>query len=65
MDSFADTFENVLFKNPLIRQVFEPLVMDANTRDNVEPEVNRYSVGNEVTHKNHLHVTAVDAYLTP
>lgn len=63
--TFADTLEQVLFKNPLIRQVFEPLVMDANTRDQVEPEVNRHRVGNEATHKNHLHVTAVDAYLTP
>ena len=63
--SFADTLEQALLKNPLIRQVFEPLVMDANTRDKVEPEVNRYRAGNEATHKNHLHVTAVDAYLIP
>ncbi|NVO07583.1 MAG: hypothetical protein HXX19_17405, partial [Rhodoferax sp.] len=63
--TLADNLEQALFKNPLIRQVFQPLVMDANTRDKVEPEVNRYRVGNEATHKNHLHVTAVDAYLTP
>jgi hypothetical protein len=63
--SFADTLEKALFKNPLIRQVFEPLVMDSNTRDQVEPAVNRYRAGNEATHRNHLHVTAVDAYLTP
>lgn len=63
--AFADTLEQALFKNLLIRQVFEPLVMDANTRDNLEPEVNRYRLGNEATHKNHLHVTAVDTYLTP
>ena len=63
--SFAETFEKALFKNPLIRQVFEPLVMDANTRDKAEPEVNRYITANEITHKNHLHVTAVDAYLLP
>jgi hypothetical protein len=63
--TFADTLEHALFKNPLIRQVFEPLVMDANTRDKVEPEVNRYRAGNEATHKNHLHVTAMDTYLTP
>ena len=63
--NFADTLEHALFKSPLIRQVFEPLVMDANTRDKTEPEVNRYRVGNEATHKNHLHVTAVDAYLIP
>jgi hypothetical protein len=63
--SFAETFEKALFKNPLIRQVFEPLVMDANTRDKVEREVNRYLTSNETTHKIHLHVTAVDTYLTP
>jgi hypothetical protein len=63
--SFAETFEKALFKNRLIRQVFEPLVMDANTRDKAEPEVNRYITANEITHKNHLHVTAVDAYLLP
>ncbi|RFO96692.1 hypothetical protein DIC66_11780 [Rhodoferax lacus] len=63
--TFADTLEQTLLKNPLIRQVFEPLVMDANTRDKLEPEVNRYRLGNEATHKNHLHVTAVDSYLIP
>jgi hypothetical protein len=67
--TFADTLEQALFKNPLIRQVFEPFVMDINTRDKVEPEVNRYRTDNahknEDTHRNHLHVTAVDAYLLP
>ncbi len=63
--TFAGTLEQALFKSPLIRQVFEPLLMDANTRDKVEPEVNRYRVGNEATHKNHLHVTAADTYLSP
>lgn len=63
--TFSATFEQALLKNPLLRQVFSPFVMDSNTRDNVEPEVNRYRAGNENTHKNHLHVTAVDAYLLP
>jgi hypothetical protein len=63
--SFAETLEKALFKNPLIRQVFEPLLMDANTHDKGEPEVNRNLSANEITHKNHLHVTAMDAYLLP
>jgi len=46
-------------------QVFQPLVMDSQTRDQIEPTVNRYRTGNEDIHKDHLHVTAVDAYLIP
>lgn len=41
------------------------MVHAKDTRDMVEPEVNRYRRGKVSTHKNHLHVTAVDAYLTP
>ncbi len=64
-DTFADTLEKALLKNPLIRQMFQPLVMDSQTRDQIEPTVNRYRAGNEDLHKNHLHVTAVDSYITP
>jgi hypothetical protein len=46
-------------------KVFEPFVMDSQTRDQIEPTVNRYRTGNEDTHKDHLHVTAVDSYITP
>lgn len=64
-NSVADSFEQSLLKNPLVKQLFDPLLMDANTVDNVEPAPNRLRPGNEATHKNHLHITARDIHLLP
>lgn len=83
--TLAGQFEKALQINPLIRQLYDPFIMDDNTRDSVEPTANFVTPStasatqvtttkgavvqaqntNEFTHRNHLHVTAVDAYLLP
>lgn len=61
----ADSFEQALLKNPLVKQLYDPLLMDDNTQDKIEQTPNRLRPGNEDTHKNHLHITVQDHYLIP
>jgi len=61
----ADNFEQALLKNPLVKQLFAPSVMDENTQDKLEAKLNRNQTSNEITHDNHLHITARDTYLLP
>lgn len=63
--SVANTFEQSLLKNPMVNQLFDPIMMDINTLDKVAPAPNRLRSGNEALHGNHLHVTARDSYLLP
>ncbi|QDL52741.1 hypothetical protein [Rhodoferax aquaticus] len=83
--TLAGQFEKALRINPLIKQIFDPFIMDSDTRDAVEPSANFVTPStsaktqvttlqgdvkpaektNEFIHRNHLHVTAVDAYLLP
>jgi hypothetical protein len=63
--STSGDFEQVLMNNPLIKQLFDPLIMDSNTLDQQEAEANRNRPGDEKGHQNHLHITANDRYLLP
>lgn len=63
--STSGDFEQVLMNNPLIKQLFDPLIMDTNTLDQQEAEANRNRSGDEKGHQNHLHITANDHYLLP
>ena len=63
--SVVDSFEQALMKNPLVKQLFDPLLMDTNTRDQQDADANVNKSGNETNHQNHLHVSANDFYLLP
>jgi len=63
--TITDTFEQALLKNPLVKQLYDPILMDDDTQDKVNPSPNRLRPGNEAMHKNHLHITAQDRYLIP
>lgn len=63
------SFERELLLNPLVKQVLDPFYVDLNTEDNkpghISVEPNRQIKGDEINHKNHLHITARDKYLQP
>ncbi|WP_052310998.1 hypothetical protein [Rubrivivax gelatinosus] len=46
-----------LLKCTCVRQLFDPWVMDIDTRDAAEPEPNMQKTRNETTHAHHLHIT--------
>ncbi len=52
-------------KTSLIKQIFDPLLMDSDTQDQLEAGVNINKSDNEQKHQDHLHVTATDTYLLP
>lgn len=64
-NSTTGDFEQALVKNTLIKQIFDPLLMDADTHDQQEADANLNQSANEKTHQNHLHITASDTYLLP
>lgn len=57
----VNAFREALHASPLVRQVFDPWYMDANTRDNVDAAPNFQKTFNEKLHANHMHVTVVDS----
>jgi hypothetical protein len=59
----ADTFEQFLLKSPLVKQLFDPILMNDNSQDKQEMVQNRMQTSNEITHNNYLHATARDNYL--
>ncbi len=63
--SITNDFEQALIKSPLVKQLFDPLLMDTNTRDQQEADINHNKSDNEKLHQNHLHITANDPYLLP
>jgi hypothetical protein len=58
------SFRNALASHAMVRQVFDPWYMDANTRDTVAGTANEQCSGNETLHAHHLHVTIYDAVNT-
>lgn len=64
-NSTTSNFEQTLTKNPLIKQIFDPLLMDIDTHDQQEADANLNLSGNDKNHQNHLHITANDTYLLP
>jgi len=66
-------FENSLLAQvDLVKQVFSPFVMETEMGDKIAPSVNPDRSdrpapvdSNEHLHRNHLHITATDAYLNP
>jgi len=63
--SATGNFEQALMKTSLIKQIFDPLLMDSDTQDQLEAGVNINKSDNEQKHQDHLHVTATDTYLLP
>lgn len=51
------SFRMSLLKCSCVGQLFDPWYMDANTKDQMEPELNTQMTGNETLHSHHLHVT--------
>lgn len=64
-NSTTGDFQQILAKSPLIKQIFDPLLMDIDTHDQQEADANLNQSKNEQTHQNHLHITANDIYLLP
>lgn len=64
-NSTTGDFQQILAKSPLIKQIFDPLLMDIDTQDQQEADANLNQSNNEQTHQNHLHITANDIYLLP
>ncbi len=50
-------FRQALITSPSISQLFDPWVMDANTRDDKPAESNTQTDPNETLHAHHLHIT--------
>ncbi|MFG6447095.1 hypothetical protein ACG0Z6_02430 [Roseateles sp. BYS180W] len=48
-----------------VRQLFDPWVMDDNTRDNKAPSSNIQKTDSETNHAHHLHITVSDANILP
>lgn len=61
----ADHFEQELLHNLLVKQLLDPIIIDTNTTDKVEPHFNAERPGDETNHKSHLHITSRDEYLMP
>ncbi|MCS0630463.1 hypothetical protein NX786_14075 [Telluria mixta] len=56
-------FIKKLRENNDVKQTFDPWEMDINTRDNNPATPNYMITGNEVLHRNHLHITVRDTEL--
>ncbi|WP_028100544.1 hypothetical protein [Pseudoduganella violaceinigra] len=57
------TFTSKLRGNTEVRQTFDPWQMEDNTADKAAPAPNMLKTGNEVLHRNHLHITVFDEEL--
>jgi hypothetical protein len=55
------SFRTSLLRCSCVSQVFDPWLMDGNTKDGKTPVPNEQKDGNEKLHKNHLHVTVAEA----
>ncbi|WPB58842.1 hypothetical protein [Xylophilus sp. GOD-11R] len=64
-DGLAWSFENSLRSDIRIKQLYGPIDMDDNTRDEISSSPNFQKSSNETLHKNHVHITASDRFLLP